>query len=59
MVMRSTEVSRHNDLPWMLVGIHSSRLDVGTREISVDEALGLNCVWFADVLPTLTRRCGV
>lgn len=52
-VMRSE--SAHNDLPWVLLGIHSSRLDVGTREIDVDEALGLNCVWFADVLPTLTK----
>jgi hypothetical protein len=56
-VMRSPENSKHNDLPWMLLGIHSSRLDVGTREISVDEALGLNCVWFADILPTLTKQC--
>lgn len=53
-VMRSAEKSKHNDLPWMLLGVHSSRLDVGSREISVDEALGLNCVWFADILPTLT-----
>ena len=53
-VMRSS--SADNDLPWLLLGVHSSRLDVGPREIDVDEALGLNCVWFADVLPTLTER---
>ena len=52
-VMRTTEKSKHNDLPWSLLGVHSSRLDVGTREYAVDEALGLNCVWFADILPTL------
>ena len=32
-----------DDLPWMLLGIHSSRLDVGTRDLELDEALGLNC----------------
>jgi len=44
-----------DDLPWKLLGVHSSRLDVGTREAHIDEALGLNCVWFADVLRILTR----
>jgi len=43
------------DLPWLLLGIHSSRLDVGTRDASIDEELGLNCAWFADVLLTLTE----
>lgn len=42
-------------LPWMLLGVHSSRLDVGTRDASIDEELGLNCAWFADVLLTLTE----
>lgn len=44
------------DLPWMLLGVHSSRLDVGTRDLQVDEALGLNCAWYADILMTLTER---
>jgi len=44
------------DLPWTLLGVHSSRLDVGTRDLKVDEALGLNCVWYADILMTLTRH---
>jgi len=42
------------DFKWMLAGIHSSRLDMGTRDLQLDEALGLNCAWFADILPTLT-----
>ena len=42
-------------LPWMLLGIHSSRLDVGTRDATIDEELGLNCAWFADVLLALTE----
>jgi len=54
-VMRTMDAAGQDELPWMLLGVHSSRLDVGTREIAVDEALGLNCVWFADVLPALTE----
>ncbi|MHA7777747.1 S1 family peptidase [Roseibium sp. M-1] len=42
------------DLPWKLLGVHSARLDVGTRDIVLDEALGLNCAWYADILMTLT-----
>jgi S1-C subfamily serine protease len=43
------------DLPWVLLGVHSSRLDVGTRDLKLDEALGLNCAWYADILMTLTK----
>ena len=42
------------DLPWILLGVHSARLDVGTRDLELDEALGLNCAWYADILLTLT-----
>jgi hypothetical protein len=41
-------------LPWKLLGIHSSRLDMRTREEGIDESLGLNCAWYADILRTLT-----
>ncbi len=41
-------------LPWRLLGVHSARLDVGTRDSDQDEALGLNCAWYADILMTLT-----
>ena len=44
-----------SDLPWLILGVHSSRLDVGTRDAEVDEALGLNCAWYADVLLILTK----
>ncbi|MBD8527436.1 trypsin-like peptidase domain-containing protein [Pseudoxanthomonas sp. CAU 1598] len=43
------------DLPWMLLGIHSARVDLGTRDLKLDEALGLNCAWYADILMTLTE----
>ena len=41
-------------LPWRLLGVHSARLDVGSRDLALDEALGLNCAWYADILLTLT-----
>lgn len=44
------------DLPWILLGVHSARLDVDTRDEQQDDALGLNCVWYADILLTLTER---
>ena len=44
------------DLPWTLLGVHSGRFDVGTRDLNLDEALGLNCAWYADILLTLTER---
>lgn len=43
------------DLPWLLLGVHSARIDAGTRDRAVDEALGLNCAWYADILLTLTQ----
>jgi S1-C subfamily serine protease len=43
------------DLPWALLGVHSAVLDVGTRDLDLDEALGLNCAWYADILLTLTE----
>ncbi len=54
-VMRIASPGRaHNALPWMLLGVHSARIDVGTRDLVLDEALGLNCAWYADILLTLT-----
>jgi S1-C subfamily serine protease len=41
-------------LPWHLLGVHSSRIDIGGRDLQVDEALGLNCAWYADILLPLT-----
>lgn len=44
------------ELPWILLGVHSSRMDVGSRDLEIDEALGLNCSWYADILLTLTEH---
>lgn len=38
---------------WQLLGVHSTRMDMRTRDQDQDESLGLNCAWYADVLPTL------
>jgi hypothetical protein len=38
-----------------LLGIHSSRFDMATRDPVEDEALGLNCAWYADILLTLSE----
>ena len=54
-IRSSTNRNADDDLPWKLLGIHSARLDVGTRNLKLDEALGLNCAWYADILMTLTR----
>jgi S1-C subfamily serine protease len=55
-VMRIAEANpQQRDLPWMLLGVHSARLDVGTRDLQLDEALGLNCAWYADILLTLSE----
>ncbi|MFM9881540.1 MAG: serine protease [Burkholderiales bacterium] len=54
-VMRiSGPVPGAGELPWRLLGVHSARLDAGTRDKELDEALGLNCAWYADILLTLT-----
>jgi hypothetical protein len=43
-------------LPWVLLGVHSARFDMETRDQTQDEALGLNCAWYADILLTLTEQ---
>lgn len=56
-VMRAVEKEDlPGDLCWKLLGVHSARLDVGSRDVHLDEALGLNCAWYADILMTLTKN---
>jgi hypothetical protein len=40
-------------LPWKLLGVHSARMDMSSRDQEQDESLGLNCAWYADILLTL------
>ncbi|WP_077002624.1 serine protease [Variovorax sp. KK3] len=42
-------------VPWRLLGVHSSRIDMSTRDLNVDESLGLNAAWYAAILLTLTK----
>jgi hypothetical protein len=43
-------------LPWKLPGVHSARLEMAGQRLPVEEALGLNCAWYAGILLTLTGR---
>jgi len=52
-VMRSHATDAQ--LPWKLLGVHSARMEMGSRDLQLDESLGLNCAWYADVLLTLTK----
>ena len=55
-VMRAVKSEpAHDEMPWTLLGVHSAVFDVGTRDVNLDEALGLNCAWYADILLTLTE----
>ena len=53
-VTRDRSVHGDDDLPWKLLGVHSARMDMKTRDLEQDESLGLNCAWYADILMTLT-----
>jgi len=48
-------VSGRDHLPWILLGIHATRIDV-ERDVTQDERLNLNCAWYADILMTLTEN---
>jgi hypothetical protein len=50
-VLRTTG---HQELPWKLLGVHSSRMDMKSRDQQIDDALGLNVAWYADILLVLT-----
>jgi S1-C subfamily serine protease len=58
-VARMMEGSGRADFPWMLLGVHASRMEVTNRDIDQDERLNLNCAWYADVLLTLTEESTV
>lgn len=52
---RTRDPSAPSAACWQLLGVHSTRMDMRTRDQSQDESLGLNCAWYADLLPALTR----
>jgi Trypsin-like peptidase domain len=53
--MSGAPVLRRGAAGWCLLGVHSSRMDMADRDLQLDETLGLNCAWYADILPTLTQ----
>jgi S1-C subfamily serine protease len=55
-VMRDAQASAGAALPWRLLGVHSATLDMGERDLTQDESLGLNCTWYADMLMTLSSE---
>lgn len=52
---RAGHASGGSPQAWQLLGVHSTRMDMRSRDLAEDESLGLNCVWYADVLMTLTN----
>ncbi|HVY06561.1 MAG TPA: serine protease [Burkholderiales bacterium] len=48
------KISGRVDMPWRLLGIHTSRMDVNNRDAEEDERLNLNCAWYSDIILTLT-----
>jgi len=52
------EHSGREGLPWVLLGVHAARMDVGGRDAAQDDRLGLNCAWYADALMELTTAAG-
>ncbi len=51
----AADTAQRGGLPWKLLGVHSARLDMRTRDLKQDEELGLNSAWYADILMTLTE----
>lgn len=50
------QVAAGDALPWRLLGVHSASMDLRTRDRELDESLGLNLAWYADILLTLTAE---
>lgn len=48
--------SLNSPVSWQLLGVHSTRMDMSSRDQVQDESLGLNGAWYADVLLTLTAE---
>lgn len=55
-VLRESErASGRGGFPWMLIGMHSARLETPERDVVEDERLNLFATWYPDVLMTLTE----
>lgn len=52
---RRSDAAAGEPLPWQLLGVHSTRMDMRDRDLIQDDWLGLNCAWYANVLLALTE----
>jgi hypothetical protein len=55
-VKMKSKVAKKSELNWHLIGIHTSRMDMITRDNLEDDRLNLNCAWYADILLKLTEK---
>ena len=55
--MRTTngDIIRKHPPPRFLLGVHSETLDTLDRDPNIDEPLGLNFVWFANLIPEIIQ----
>lgn len=44
---------------WCLLGVHSAALDVSDRDPVQDDRLGLNCTWYARLIPEIVSQSGL
>lgn len=49
------EPEGEHGLPWQLLDVHSTRMDMQARDAQHDASLGLNLAWYSDVLLALTQ----
>lgn len=49
----ATDVAGKFEERWCLLGIHSASLDVSNRDPQQDDRLGLNCTWYARLVPEI------
>lgn len=48
------DASGPRDMPWKLLGVHSSTFDLVPTPERLERGLELNCTWYADILSLLT-----
>lgn len=52
----ATDIAGHFEERWCLLGIHSAELDVSNRDPQQDDRLGLNCAWYARLIPEMVQQ---
>ena len=52
-IKRPTQLAGHFADEWCLPGVQSAALDVSDRDPTQDVRLGLNCAWYARLIPEI------